>query len=347
MVKILTVAFVLLAIGSVSGVNVVYADIWTDLFSSLTTNYEELYLNLRTDYDTLAFDYDNLYSEYTTVFSDYSDLAFDYDDLASDHDDLYSEYTTVFSDYSDLAFDYDDLASDYDDLYSEYDQVYSEYDQVYLEYDQLLNKLYPKTTISDTQINWEFYDSKGNFYSWNMPIYTFEEYVKSSAHHTYQQTYVDPHLLSLHGKTHTMINLDGFLQRSFSKVIDQVYNNSHDSTDFIREVWYIVSQLTIYDTDVNPDSEGRYALETFTRTGGDCEDLVILVADMLMSSSHTKNWKFQYVYMDSHNPTDPQKVNHVILYVNDGQYGYNIEATASPKWDYFPNGVNGWRFDVI
>ena len=32
--------------------------------------------------------------------------------------------------------------------------------------------------------------------------------------------------------------------------------------------------------------------------------------------------------MDSYNPTDPQKMNHVILHVNDGQYDYNIEATA-------------------
>ena len=375
MVKILTVAFVLLVIGSVSGVNVVHADIWTDFFDNLIKNYEELYLDLRTDYDTLASDYDSLNSEYTRVFSDYSDLAFDYDTLASDYDSLNSEYTRVFSDYSDLAFDYDTLASDYDslnseytrvfsdysdlafdydtlasdynDLYSEYDQVYSEYDQVYSEYDQLLDELYPKTTISDTQVHWEFYDSKGNFYSWSMPIHTFEESVKNSAYHTYQQTYVDPHLLSLHGKTFTTLNLDGFLQRSFPKVIDQIYDNSYDSTDFIREVWYIVSQMTVYDTDVNPGSNGRYALETFTRTGGDCEDLVILIADMLMSSSHTKNWEFKYVYMDSYNPTDPQKMNHVILHVNDGQYDYNIEATAPPKWDYFPNGVNGWRFDVV
>ena len=46
------------------------------------------------------------------------------------------------------------------------------------------------------------------------------------------------------------------------------------------------------------------------------EDLVILIADMLMSSSHTGQWKFQYVIMDSDNPRDPQRVNHVILAVD-------------------------------
>ena len=123
-----------------------------------------------------------------------------------------------------------------------------------------------------------------------MPIHTFEESVKNSAYHTYQQTYVDPHLLSLHGKTFTTLNLDGFLQRSFPKVIDQIYDNSYDSTDFIREVWYIVSQMTVYDTDVNPGSNGRYALRHLQEQGVTVKIWLSLIADMLMSSSHTKNW---------------------------------------------------------
>ena len=46
--------------------------------------------------------------------------------------------------------------------------------------------------------------------------------------------------------------------------------------DFVWEVWTLVSQLTVYDKDVDEFSEGRYALETLTRTGGDCEDLALL-----------------------------------------------------------------------
>ena len=51
--------------------------------------------------------------------------------------------------------------------------------------------------------------------------------------------------------------------------------------------------------------------------------------------------------MDSDNPLDPQDMNHVILYVDDGQDAYFIEATASPSWDYYPDGVIGWWFDVV
>ena len=51
--------------------------------------------------------------------------------------------------------------------------------------------------------------------------------------------------------------------------------------------------------------------------GGDCEDLAILIADILVSSKCTKDWTIQYVYMDADNPTSANDLNHVILYVND------------------------------
>ena len=326
-------------------------------YDSLNSEYIQVfsdYSDLTFDYDDLASEYDSLNSEYIQVFSDYSDLTFDYDDLASEYDSLNSEYIRVFSDYSDLTFDYDDLSSEYDSLYDEYDTVYDDrddlyddYDELYADYDSLWNETHLRTTISGTSVYWDFSDSKGNLYSWSMPIATFENQIEYNTYHTYQQTHVNPYLLDLNGRTIKMLNLDGFLQKSFTDTIDLVYDNSYDSSDFIREVWYIVSQMTVYDYDITERSEGRYALETFTRTGGDCEDLVILIADMLMSSKHTKSWTFEYVLMDSDNPTNPQNVNHAILYVHDGQYRYYIEATAPPSWDYYPQGVVGWYYPVI
>ena len=193
-----------------------------------------------------------------------------------------------------------------------------------------------------TKVKWEFHDSKGNTYTWSMPITTYEHEIVESRYHVRDKVN-----LNLDGETLRTVNLDGFVKRSFANVIDGIYDNSRSNTDFIWEVWYIVSQLTVYDKDVHPSSEGRYALETLTRGGGDCEDLVILVADMLMSSEHTDDWTFEYVFMDSKNPTDPQTMNHVILRVHDGEYRYYIEATGEPSWRYFPDGVTGWRFDVV
>ena len=181
----------------------------------------------------------------------------------------------------------------------------------------------------------------------SMPVSTFEDQVQHSRSWSLYQSYDNPRYLDLNGQTITTVNLDGFVLQSFEDVIDGIYDNSHDNADFIYEVWYVVSQMTVYDEDISAESEERYALETFTRTGGDCEDLVILVADMLMSSSHTDTWTFEYVYMDLDNPNNAQEVNHVILAIDDGQYSYLIEATASPDYDYFPNGVRGWFFEVV
>ena len=303
-----------------------------DDYDSLRDNYNRM-LNdrnaLRDGYATLRDDYNALRDDYSTLYDDYSALRDDYSTL-------YDNYSALRDDYSTLYDDYNALRDDYSTLYDDYNAVVDYYDD-----------RYPLTTISGTQVNWKFYDSKGNFYTWSMPISTFEDLIQPSRDYSLYQIYDNPNYIELNGLDVPVPNFDGFVQDSFSEVIDEIYDNSHDDSDFINEVWYVVSQLTVYDKDVTLESEGRYALETFTRTGGDCEDLVILVASMLMSSSNTSHWEFQYVMMDSNNPLDPQDMNHVILYVDDGQYGYYIEATAPPRWDYYPDGVIGWWFDVV
>ena len=201
---------------------------------------------------------------------------------------------------------------------------------------------YGVTVIDGTEITWSVVDYGGNSYDWVMNVTGYEDLIVESRYHVR-----DKINLYLDGETIRTINLDGFVKRAFVNVIDDVYDNSADDSYFIWNVWHIVSQLTVYDADVYEYSEGRYALETLTRGGGDCEDLTILIADMLMSSEHTADWTIQYVFMDADNPTDPQTMNHVILYVNDGEFDYYIESTGAPSWEYYPDGVNGWYFDVV
>lgn len=118
------------------------------------------------------------------------------------------------------------------------------------------------TTIDGTEVSWEFSDSKGNSYQWSMPITTYEDQIVESRYHVR-----DKANLNLNGETIRTVNLDGFVKRSFTNVIDDICDNSYDNSDFIWEVWYIVSQLTVYDEDIHEYSEGRYALETLTRAG--------------------------------------------------------------------------------
>lgn len=208
-----------------------------------------------------------------------------------------------------------------------------------------------QTTIYNSTIYWTFTDSKGNYYDWDMPIVTYEDLIgHSKIKSTYQNEIDYKRVATSTGRTLTAPNFDGFVTGDFYNVIDNVYDNATSDYDFIHEVWYIVSQMTTYATDIDITSEGRYALETFTRGGGDCEDLAILVADMLKSSSHTKDWEIQLVYMDSKRLDDPQTVDHVIVYVNTGQHAVYVEAVAESDmysdFSHYPDGVNGWYYDV-
>ena len=199
----------------------------------------------------------------------------------------------------------------------------------------------PQTVIKNEQINWKIYDSKGNEYNWTMPISTYESLVASS-----------PNLESLYfempdGSSVEVVDHTKFVRQSFTNVIDDIYKNSNSDTDFIYEIWHITSQLTTYSEDIG--EYPRYALETLSRGGGDCEDTAILIADMLRSSKHTTGWTIQLLYFDSDNPQRPQVVNHVAVSIDTGKNSFIVESTAKDdltmnKWAGVK--VFGWRYDV-
>ena len=199
--------------------------------------------------------------------------------------------------------------------------------------------LKPQTTIDDQKINWRVSDSKGNLYNWSMPIETYEGWIRATE---------PSETLRLRntstGDIYTVRDHTKFVRTGFVDVIDEVYDNSNNNVDFVNEVWFIVSQLTTYSYDIGEDP--RWALETLSRGGGDCEDTAILIAEMLKSSKHTKNWKIQLVYFDAYNPLNPKEMNHVAVSVDDGEYEYIIESTAKEDPYAWLGGVKGWYFEV-
>lgn len=197
----------------------------------------------------------------------------------------------------------------------------------------------PKTTIYDQNINWEFSDSKGNRYTWSMPIETYEAFIKAREPQDVLRLRND-----FTGEVVTFRDHTKFVQNHFENVIDEIWSKSSSDYDFAYEVWYIVSQLTTYSSDIEEDP--RWALETLSRGGGDCEDTAILIADMLKSSTHTKNWKIELVYFDDDNPQIPKRVNHVAVHIDDGTHDYILESTAKFSPYAWPDGVYGWFFKV-
>jgi|APSaa5957512535_1039671.scaffolds.fasta_scaffold25150_3 hypothetical protein len=196
-------------------------------------------------------------------------------------------------------------------------------------------KLNESQTSSESDVPLHFVDSKGNQYNWNVPVGQYD--------HSYPKFSLDMD----DGSTQYVGDFRMYVKTSFVNVIDQVYDNSINDEDFIYEVWYIVSKLTTYSIDIG--EYPQYALETLARGGGDCEDMVILIADMLRSSSHTKSWKIQMVIFDMDNIENAKTVNHVALKVDTGKESFIIEATAQDKntmgiWG--GKTINGWWIDV-
>ena len=217
------------------------------------------------------------------------------------------------------------------DAYQKYaDEIESYFDE---------EKLKPKTTIIDQKINWNVSDSKGNLYNWSMPIESYESLIRVTEPVKFLKL-----KNTLTGDVYTVRDHTLFVKTSFTKIIDGVYDNSKNDYDFAYEVWYIVSQLTTYSYDIGEDP--RWALETLSRGGGDCEDTAILIAEMLKSSKHTKNWKIQLVYFDAYNPNDPKNMNHIAVAIDDGENVYIIESTAKEDPYAWPNGIRGWYFEV-
>ena len=196
------------------------------------------------------------------------------------------------------------------------------------------------TVIENGKIKWKIFDSKNNPYDWELPIQTYESYIQNTTYRTQIIQYSD-------GRQHEIGEFSDYVETSFTNVIDDVYENSSSDSNFIYEIWYIVSQLTTYSSDIG--EHPRYALETLTRGGGDCEDTAILMADMIKSSKHTQDWNIQMVYFDSENPTNPHQVNHVAITVNTGKILDIFETTAKnvvdlKTWNIYT--IVGWWHNI-
>jgi hypothetical protein len=129
---------------------------------------------------------------------------------------------------------------------------------------------------------------------------------------------------------------------TFTNVISNLYQDSGSDEQFVKEVFNIVQQITTYVPELQETP--RYPLETLTGAGGDCEDSSILTASLLRAAN--PDWMVQLVYLDSDNPTDPKDVNHVLVYVDTGEYSTYIETTSKGEMNPYTDGVVGWELEV-
>ena len=299
--------------------------------------------NLNNEYDTLEDQIADYEKRILRDSQQHEQFRVKHNNLVGEHSNLNNEYDTLEDQIADYekrilrdSQQHEQLRVKYNNLVGEHSDLSYEYELNYNYVKDLEKK--SKITIYDQKIHWNVKDGSGNQYSWEIPIQTFEHKIK------YNTGY------DVRGLTNTDANeyyvvarLEPFVQKIFGNVISDVWDNSNSNDNFVYNIWSIVNNLTVYSEDIG--EYPRYAEETLGRGGGDCEDLAILIADLILSSPHTKNWDVEMWYIDSDNPRSPETVNHVIIWIDDGNYRYFLEPTAK-TWDsalvWNSYEVTGW-----
>lgn len=235
---------------------------------------------------------------------------------------------------------HNDLQSSYDELYNEYLEVLALYSSTLDEYTSALEELGqslqpPYTAISGREITWAWKNIEGDIQYWTLAVDTYRIWIE----------YPEPSdmvRLECAGTVYTMRNFVPYVRtEGFSTVVPNLYRQCADEMEFAQEVFHLVTQLTVYSEDIG--EVPRWPVETMTEAGGDCEDLAILFASLMKAAPYP--YDLSLVYMDSDNPTDPQKPNHVIVRVKTDDWLVFAECTSDQGWDYYERVV-GWYYEL-
>ncbi|MEM3389433.1 MAG: hypothetical protein QXQ64_02505 [Candidatus Bathyarchaeia archaeon] len=205
-------------------------------------------------------------------------------------------------------------------------------------------KILPYILISNRTVEIAFRLSNGSISAWTIGVDTFEAQIISG---WYQRAYNLSYITLTSSKTGEKFRVIDFrpfvLKENFVKVMSNLYRSlGNDDVAFVREVWFIVTQLTAYSSE-NKETP-RYPLETLVGGGGDCEDMAILIASMLKAAP--VNYNVSLVYMDSSNPLNPVNINHVLVWVETPS-GYKTFVDGTSKTTMSPfKEVSGWYLEV-
>ena len=130
-----------------------------------------------------------------------------------------------------------------------------------------------------------------------------------------------------------------------TRLADEIYKQSDSEYGFIYDVLQVIN----YSTDYAPDGDIEAVntpLQTLNMSRGDCEDLTILVASIIKSSSYTQDWEMKLVYLNSKDPNNANGVNHVALFVDTGQMATFVESTSKANGLHVWDSIEGWYLDI-
>jgi len=275
-------------------------------------------------------------SELAQKNAEVNQLEREYNKVENDLQATASELAQTESELASLKNQYNDLQSSYDELYDEYLELLAGYSSTLDEYISALEELgqslqVPYTAISGRQITSAWRDMDGDLHKWTWPMDAYRSWIELP----------EPNkTVSLKNgdTTYTIGDFRPYVRSEFfSEVVSSLYQESADEMVFTREAFNLVTQLTVYSKEIG--EVPRWPVETLTEAGGDCEDLAILFASLLKAAPYP--YELSFVYMDIDNPTDPQDINHVIVWVETDDWKLFVEVTSDQGWDYYESVV-GW-----
>ena len=295
------------------------------------------------EYEGLRLRYDRLSGEYLALRQDHLLLEAGYRAQEANLHDLLSRHALLEAGYSRLGEEHAALQAEHESLLMDFNILQLEHANLEGQHQDLLSKAIqpPFIFIHQRIVEMSFYRMDGSLWKWTLPFDGLESAIqrgqrtRSSLSSVYLQTSA--------GVQFTSSDYRVFVDPDpFREVIANLYAQSASADAFIRDAWYIVTQLNDYAED-----EGdipRYPSETLVAGGGDCEDTAILLASLIRAAP--VDWQVDLVYMDSDNLLDPQTVNHMIVHINTGERDYLIETTGDLVMEPYSQGVSGWYFEV-
>ncbi|HEX6385736.1 MAG TPA: hypothetical protein VF177_13780 [Anaerolineae bacterium] len=280
--------------------------------------------------------------ELASLTADYNQLSNERDTLQQEHDRVTVELNTTIDQLHSLEQSYNNTIAELNTVKSERDYLQSAYSNLASEYNRLSSEAItpPYIYIYGRTVHVAFKRQDGIIDRWDVPFEALETAIQLG-----HQSRQSPDFVTLRtneGAVNRIIDLRPYVDPTpFRDVLSTLYWEFSSDEAFIREVWHIVAQLTVYSTEIQDTL--RYPLETLLAGGGDCEDTAILFASIIEAAP--VKWDVQLVYMDAYNWIEPREVNHAIVFINTGSRQYYVETTS--KQEMLPyTSVTGWYFTL-
>jgi hypothetical protein len=276
----------------------------------------------------------------------------------------YDQYQEVVSENFNLREDNQQLTKRYNDLlekFSLYQEEIVKWEkqtkEAIAEYEKKIQGavLPPYISMNGRKASFSFRNLNEDLESWSIDVQvvegsvikgtfmrnlSFSELERFGASEIAQEFYTDSKYVYLSSGSR-VIDCRPYCNETLPNLTAHFFEIHTDDETRIREIWNMVTQLSIYTGEMKETP--RLPYETLLFGGGDCEDLAILTASLLRSMS--SEWEIKFVYMDGDSPEDCKDVNHVAVWVDTGTYKTFVESTQAVEMCPF-NLVDGYYFEV-